>query len=131
MIKIEAIAPGVLKVVAPEKLTADDFTELAPKVDSILKQGGKVRLLLDASRLGGWEDIAALEKHAAFVKAHQQKVERIAVIATHEWQHWLVSAVKVFIHPEIRVFDTSDADQALQWVVDRGVQAPASVARKA
>jgi hypothetical protein len=118
MITIETLAPGVLKVVAPEKLTADDFAELAPKVDSIIKQGRKVRLLIDASRLDGWEDIAALETHAAFVKAHQQKVERIAVIARHEWQHWLVGAVKVFLHPQIRVFDKSDAGQALQWIAD-------------
>jgi hypothetical protein len=40
-------------------------------------------------------------------------VGRIAVIARHEWQHWLVRAVKVFLHPEIRVFDKIDADQAL------------------
>jgi hypothetical protein len=118
MIEIETIAPGVLKVVAPEKLTANDFAELAPKVDSIIKQGGKVRLLIDASSLEGWEDIAALEKHAAFVKAHQQKVERIAVIARHEWQHWLVGAVKVFLHPQIRVFESAEVKDALRWIAD-------------
>jgi hypothetical protein len=118
MIKIEEVAPGVLKVVAPETLTADDFAELAPKVESIIKQGGKIRLLIDASHLKGWDDIAALEKHAAFVKAHQLKVERIAVIAAHDWQHWLVGAVKVFLHSEIRVFDKAEADEALRWIAD-------------
>ena len=116
MIKIETIAPDVLKIVAPEKLDADDFSELAAQVDAIIKQQGKIRLLIDASRLDGWENIAALEKHAAFVKAHQQKVERIAVIAGHDWQHWLVGAVKVFLHPEVKTFDKGNETEALHWL---------------
>jgi hypothetical protein len=116
MIELNAIAPGVLKVVAPVKLSAEDFAALAPKVDAILAAGGKVRLLIDATQLEGWDSMAAFERHAGFVKAHVQKVERIAVVARHEWQHWLVGAVKVFLHPEIRVFDKGEADQALRWV---------------
>jgi hypothetical protein len=120
MIKTEIIAPGVLKIVAPETLAADDFSELAAKVDSMMKQQDNIRLLIDASRLEGWENIAALERHAAFVKAHQQKVERIAVIARRDWQHWLVGAVKVFLHPEVRAFDKGEASQALRWLENSG-----------
>lgn len=116
MIKTEVMAPGVLKIVAPEKLAANDFAELAPKVEAMMKQQGDIRLLIDASRLEGWANIAALEDHAAFVKAHQQKVARIAVIARHEWQHWLVGAVRVFLHPEVRVFDKGDESEALHWL---------------
>ncbi len=116
MIELAVIAPGVLKVVAPVKLSADDFAKLAPKVASILGRDGKIRLLIDATRLEGWDNVGALEKHAAFVKTHERKVERIAVVARHEWQHWLVGAVKVFLHPEIRVFDKSAADEALRWI---------------
>jgi len=116
MIKTEVIAPGVLKIVAPQKLAADDFAELAPKVEALMTQQGDIRLLIDASRLEGWENIAALENHAAFVKAHQQKVARIAVIARHEWQHWLVGAVKVFLHPDVRVFDQGEESAALHWL---------------
>lgn len=129
MIKLEVIAPGVLKIVAPEKLSAGDFAELAPKVESILAHEGKIRLLIDATQLEGWDNIAAMEQHAGFVKDHQQKVERIAVIARYDWQHWLVGAVKVFLHPEIRVFDKSDADQALRWIAERGPEAAGSRAR--
>jgi hypothetical protein len=117
MINTQVIAPGVLKIVAPKTLAAGDFAELAPKVEAMMKeQDNNIRLLIDASRLEGWENIAALENHAAFVKAHQQKVARIAVIARHEWQHWLVGAVRVFLHPEVRVFDKGDETGALQWL---------------
>ena len=116
MIKTEVVAPDLLKIVAPKKLSADDFLALAPKVEAITKQYGKIRLLIDASRLEGWDSLATLERHFAFVRDHQAKVERIAVIARHEWQHWLVGAIRVFLHPEVRVFDAGRDAEALQWV---------------
>jgi hypothetical protein len=116
MIRTKEIAPGVLMVTAPKELKADDFAELAPKVDAIIKGGGKLRLLIDASALEGWKNLPALETHASFVKDHQQAVDRIAVIIRHEWQHWLVGAVKVFLHPQVRVFDKSEAINAMEWI---------------
>jgi hypothetical protein len=38
------------------------------------------------------------------------------VIARHDWQHWLVGAVKVFLHPEVRAFDKGDESEALRWL---------------
>jgi hypothetical protein len=105
MIKIDSISDNILRITAPEKLKADDFRQIAPQVESIISRYGKIRLLIDASGFNGWENIAAFENHAGFVKSHQQKVERIAVIVAHNWQHWLVGAVRMFLHPEVRAFD--------------------------
>jgi hypothetical protein len=116
MIKAERIADGVLKVVAPTKLQSGDFAELARKIDPVIRNKGQLRLLINASRLAGWKDLAALEEHAAFVKSHQEKVERIAVIAAHEWQRWLISAIKVFLHPDVRVFETGQEGEAVRWL---------------
>lgn len=116
MIKAELLAGGILKVVAPTKLQSGDFAELARQVDPLIRQKGQVRLIIDASNLQGWKNLAAVEEHAAFVKSHQHKVDRIAVIARHEWQHWLVGALKVFLHPEIRVFDKNHESDALDWI---------------
>lgn len=118
MIKTELIAPNILKIIAPELLRSEDFLELVPKFEHIVEQHDKIRLLIDASRLNGWENVAALEKHAVFVKDRQHKVDRIAIIVQHEWQHWLVGAVGVFLHPEVRAFDKTQRDGALQWIAN-------------
>ena len=81
MIKTEVIAPDALKIFVPERLKADDFREIAPQVEAIISQHGRIRLLIDGSLMGGWENIAAFESHAMFVRDHQAKAERIAVIA--------------------------------------------------
>jgi hypothetical protein len=117
MIKIDSISDNILRITAPEKLKADDFRQIAPQVESIISRYGKIRLLIDASGFNGWENIAAFENHAGFVKNHQQKVERIAVIVAHDWQHWLVGAVRMFLHPEVRAFDKRHESEALQWTI--------------
>ncbi len=117
MIKTEIISANVLKIVAPEKLKADDFRQITPQVDSLISQYGKIRLLVDASKLSGWENIAAFEHHAEFVRSHQQKVERIAVIVGHDWQHYLIGAVRMFLHPEVKAYDKGHEHEALQWIV--------------
>jgi hypothetical protein len=44
----------------------------------------------------GWEKIVAFERHIGFVKTHHEKVERIAVIVSPDWQHWVVGTVRMF-----------------------------------
>jgi len=116
MIKTETICGNALRIMVPEKINADDFSKIAPQVDSLINQYGNIRLLIDASAFNGWENIDAFEHHAGFVKNHQQKVERIAVIVAHEWQHWLIGAIRVFVHPEVRAFDKRQEGEALQWI---------------
>lgn len=116
MIKTEILSPHILKIVAPKKLTSEDFAELTSNIDSLMTENANVRLIIDASHLEGWKNIAALEKHASFVKLHQRKVERIAVIVQYEWQHWMIGAVKVFLDPEIKVFDKGHDADALNWI---------------
>jgi hypothetical protein len=117
VIKTENISGNALRIVAPNKVGAGDFRQIAPQIDSLISQHGKIRLLIDASGFGGWENIAAFESHAGFVKNHQQKIERIAVIAAHDWQHWLIGALRIFLHPEVKSYDTSHQSEALQWIV--------------
>jgi hypothetical protein len=117
MIKTEIISANALKMVAPKKLKAEDFRKLRPQIDSLISQHGKIRLLIDASGFGGWEDLAAFTTHARFIRSHHQKIERIAVIAPRNWQRWAMGAVKMFLHPEIRAYDKRHENEALQWIV--------------
>jgi hypothetical protein len=116
MIKAETISHNALKVTLPEKLAAEDFLEIAPQVDGMIERHGKIRLLIDASGFGGWEDITAFERHAGFVKNHQQHVERIAAIVGQKWQHWLVAAARMFVHPQVRAYEKGHDVEASRWL---------------
>jgi hypothetical protein len=117
VIKTDIISTNALRLIAPKKLKAEDFRQLRPQIDSLVSQHGKIRLLIDGSGFDGWENIAALQAHAGFIRSHQPKIERIAVIARHNWQHWVIGAVRMFLHPEVRAYDRKHDNEALQWIV--------------
>jgi hypothetical protein len=119
MIKTEIISGNALKITLPDKLNADNFRQVAPQIDSLIRQHGNIRLLIDASGFHGWENIGAFETHAGFVRDHQKKIERIAVIAAHDWQHWLIATIRIFVHPDARAYDKRHEHEALQWIVDK------------
>ena len=118
MIQIEPISPDTLKITPPVKLKADDFAAIAPQIDELICERRQIRLLIDATALHGWENKEALEKHILFVKDHQSKVKRIAVIAGHDWQHWLAAVVNIFVHPKIRAFGIDQEAAAGQWLME-------------
>ena len=116
MIKMETISGNAPEFVLPEKLGAGDFSQIAPEIDALISRHGQIRLLLEASGFRGWENIAAFEHHAGFVKNHQRKVERIAVIVAHDWQHWLIGTFEYSCIQRRDDHKGRDAD-ALQWIV--------------
>ena len=117
MIKTEIISGNALKVIAPEKIYAEDFQQITPEVDSFISQHGQIRLLIDISSFNGWNNAAALLKHIQFIKDHHKSVERIAVIGARSWQHWVISVVRMIVHPEVRAYDKSQQSEALGWIV--------------
>ncbi len=116
MLKTEIVVPGVLKIVTPETLYANDFLSLAPQVDAIIENYGAIRLLIDASHLERWDSLSTLEKHANFVKTRHAKVSRMAVVVRRDEQHWLVGTVNLFFHPEVRSFNPGHESEALRWI---------------
>ena len=112
----EPISARALKITVPEKLRTGDFDQLTRQVSSLIQQQGRIRLLIDASNFSGWENIAAFERHIGFVKKHQLKVERVSVITGHDWQHWVVGTIRLFVHPEVRAYDKDEESKALEWI---------------
>jgi hypothetical protein len=55
MIKTELISANALRIMLPDKVNADDFSQIAPQIDSLISQHGQIRLLIDASGFHGWE----------------------------------------------------------------------------
>jgi hypothetical protein len=116
VVKIETIASNILKVTPTEELKTNDFRQIAPQVDAVIRQYGKIRILVDATNFNGWENMDAFEKHMGFIKSHHKSIERGAIIAGQAWQHWLAGVIRLFVHPQIRVFDKNQQAEAEQWI---------------
>ena len=57
-----------------ETLTVADFRQLGPQIDAMIDRNRRIRVLIDATEFGGWENFKAFEVHTGFVKLHQMYV---------------------------------------------------------
>ena len=117
MIEIQTLSPNAFRLTPSGKITEDDFSRLSPTIVAAIAEDGSIRLMIDASSFQGWDGFAAFERHAGFIRAHQRKVERLAVVTGHDWQEWLVDAMRTVLHPEARAFAKGQEADALQWLL--------------
>ena len=117
---IETISDNALKVVMPAKLTADDVAQLAQRLDGLIAQRSRIRLLFDLTNFGGWENMEALGAHMdqlKFVQERIQHIDRIAIIAGYPWQHQLFSWITNVVHTQAKVFDKGQDAAATEWLL--------------
>lgn len=116
MLTAEALSDRILKLHITGTLQARDFAVAESQFNQMIAQAGKINVLVDALAFEGWEDMDAAKAHFHFLREHQKKVGRVAVVARHSWQHWLAMLAGVFVDPDIHTYDENEYDQAEIWV---------------
>ncbi len=97
------------------KLTDVDYQELILRIEEILKQETPISLLITLEDFEGWEAKAAWDDLKFSIK-HQQDFARIAVLGENAMEQWMTMIGNAFVDTEVRYFDESQSQQALQWL---------------
>ena len=105
-------------IVEPQgPLTRDDFDRLAEEVDHFLLQHDSLKgILVHVKEFPGWEDLAGLMGHIKFVREHDQRVERIALVSDSTVAALGPKLAELFIRSEIETFEYEAKDLALDWL---------------
>lgn len=118
MIKVLPESKGnILVLSAVGKLTDQDYKDvLIPRLESIIREHGKARLLLDMNdEFDGWE-AAALWDDAHFGLTHRNDFEKVGVIGGPKWVESGLKIAALAISGEIRSFSSSERKEALRWI---------------
>jgi hypothetical protein len=118
MIKVLSESHGNIFIArASGKLTDQDYKDvLIPRLESIIREHGKARLLLDmGDEFSGWE-AAALWDDAHFGLTHRNDFEKMGVIGGPKWVEWALKIATLAISGEIRSFSSSDRAEAFRWI---------------
>lgn len=107
---------NILRAEVTNKIEVEDWDKVTKAIDPIIAEYGSVRLFLDASDFAGWKDLEAARAHFNFVKAHHEKVDRIALIVDHHWQGWMAGIAEIFVDTEIRAFEEDQKEVAENWL---------------
>ena len=118
MIKFDLlINDGVLMVMPEGPLNSDDFKELAAVADPYIEQNGKLNgLMIYTESFPGWKDFEALVSHFRFVKDHHRNLAKVALVTNSKIASIAETMAKHFVSAEIKHFDYSDKDAALDWL---------------
>jgi hypothetical protein len=111
----ELNAGKVLEVHLTGKLAAEDYDQLVPTVERLVKQHGKIRLLVQMHDFHGWT-AGALWKDIKFDAKHFRDIERIAMVGETKWQHGMAVFCKPFTAAQVQYFDHAQSEKALAWL---------------
>ncbi|MBI1347289.1 STAS/SEC14 domain-containing protein [bacterium] len=97
------------------KLHDEDYKTFVPRLDAMITQDGKVRVLAWFHDFHGW-DAHALWDDIKFSTTHCTTIERIALVGESKWEAWMSKVCKPFTMAKIKYFDAADIEAAWQWL---------------
>jgi hypothetical protein len=105
----------VLVVKLTGKLAKQDYERFVPEVERLIKEHGKIRVLVQMHDFHGWT-MGALWEDVKFDLKHFRDIERLALVGDRKWEAGMAACCKPFTTATIRYFDESQADEAFAWV---------------
>ncbi len=105
----------ILIVKLSGKLAKDDYGHFVPEVNRLVKQHGKVRILVEMHDFHGWT-VGALWEDIKFDMAHFKDIERLALVGESKWEAGMAAFCKPFTTAKVQYFDVSKAAEALAWI---------------
>ena len=105
----------VLVIKLTGKLTKEDYGRFLPEVERLIKDHGKLRMLVQMHDFNGWT-AGALWEDIKFDLKHFRDIERLALVGEKAWEHGMAVFCKPFTTATIRYFDRTEADQAEAWI---------------
>jgi stage II sporulation SpoAA-like protein len=105
-------------VFAPDgALEAADFVRAAQAIDPLIATNGRLAgLMVQAGSFPGWRDFGAVKAHPTFVRDHQRRIARLAVITDSAFLKMMAGIACAFVHPQVNQFGLGEKERALSWL---------------
>jgi len=113
---IEITSEGnMLEVKVTGKLTKEFYEEFVPRVDALVAEQGKLRILFEMHDFHGWT-AGAMWEDTKFAMHHWHDIERLAIVGESKWQKGMAVFCKPFTTAKIQYFDRAQIDEAREWL---------------
>ncbi len=104
-----------LEVAVAGKLVHADYETFVPRVERLIAEHGKLRLLIVLRDFEGWK-ASALWDDVRFDFKHFRDFERIAIVGETVWEKGMTLFCKPFTTAEIRFFGAGSEAEARAWL---------------
>ncbi len=106
---------GILAFKASGKLTAADYQQFLPKLETLIRRYGHISMYIELDHFQGWEAKAAWAD-LRFDIRHDRDINRIAVIGDNVLEHAGIVLANLFTHTQMRFFNKDASRQAWDWL---------------
>lgn len=111
----EEVRGEVLEVNLHGKLGREDYEKFVPETERMIREHGKVRILVMMHDFQGW-DAGALWADIKWNAKHFSDIERLAVVGEKTWHRLMTGFCKPFTTAEVRYFTPDQLADAREWV---------------
>jgi hypothetical protein len=105
----------LLEVHLTGKLVKKDYETFLPAVERLVKQHGKILMLVELHDFHGWT-AGAVWEDIKFDAKHFNDIERLVVLGENKWERGMAVFCKPFTTAKVRYFDRSQAAEARDWL---------------
>ncbi|MEX0716822.1 MAG: STAS/SEC14 domain-containing protein [Planctomycetaceae bacterium] len=121
----EEASGKVLRADLSGKLEKKDYERFAPEVDRLVREEGRIRILVRMRDFHGWT-LGGLWEDIKFDWKHGSDIERVALVGEKKWESGMASFCKPFTKASIRYFDQAQLAEAETWINEGLTQAASS-----
>lgn len=105
----------VLAVQLSGQLESDDYDQFAPEVDRLIREYGKIRMVVLLDDFHGWT-AGGFWEDAKFSVRHYSGIERLAIVGNEFWEQAMTAICKPLTASSVRYFDHEQTAEAAAWI---------------
>ncbi len=107
----------IVEVKVTGKLTEESYKHFMPRIERLIQEHGKIRILFYMQNFEGWT-ASALWQDLKFDWQHFRDIERLAIVGESKWEEGMAAFCKPFTTADVRYFDHSDLPAARSWIAE-------------
>ena len=118
MLEYSILKPeGILLLTPTGSLHKEDFAGLGALVDGYLANHTHLRgVLVRSESFPGWNSFGSFKAHVRFVREHESKIDRVALVTDSPIAGAAEAIVQLFISAHVRHFGFAEYNSALAWL---------------
>jgi len=113
----EEVHGNVMEVNLHGRLEREDYQKFIPETERMIREHGKVRILVTMHDFHGW-DGGALWEDLKWNAKHFNHIARLAIVGETTWHKWMTAFCKPFTSAKVRNFTPGEIDEARAWVAE-------------
>ena len=111
----EIVHDKFLEVDLHGKLGREDYEMFVPETERMIREHGKIRILVTMHDFHGW-DTGGLWEDMKWNARHFNQIERLAVVGEKTWHRLMTGFCKPFTTAQVRYFTPGELDDARTWL---------------